>query len=63
MGGGCLEEERNKTFKKIWSTERSGQKKECLNGSHLAPEAGSVLLISLGGGVGGKVVLLKIHRH
>ena len=46
--------------KKIWSRERSVQKKECLNGSDLAPKSGGVLLISP---EGEKVVLLKIHRH
>lgn len=49
MGSECLEKEEQNLQKKISSRERAGQKKECLNGSYLAPEAGSVLLISLGG--------------
>lgn len=41
MGGGCLEKNHQKT---IWSRGRSGQKKECLNGNNLAPEARGILL-------------------
>lgn len=50
-------EEQNQQ-KKIWLRERSGQKKECLNGSDLVSEAGGILLISPRGE---KVVLLKAH--
>lgn len=50
MGGRCVEEQRDKNHqKKVWSRERSGQKKECLHGNNLAPEAGGTLLKFLQG--------------
>lgn len=49
MGGGCLEEQRDKTIKKRFSQEKHQvRKKECLTGNNLVPEAADALLISPG---------------